>query len=106
VATDRAATPHAPCAHAPAATPSQDDCARQAEELQRMAKALAGRLRRARLDARVGERTDPTPAVADPHRLPLSRPRETRVYVSAQIQAAATALGNALDLLGHTWTEH
>jgi len=105
MATDRAARPHAPCAHAPAAIPTPDDCVQRAEDLQRMCKALAGRLRRARLDARVGERTDPTPAVADPHRLPLSRPREQRVDVSAQMDAAATALGNALDLLGHTWTE-
>jgi len=105
MASDRATLPHAQCPQGPAATPSQDDCAQRAEDLQRMAKALAGRLRKARLDDRVTERTDPTPAVADPHRLPLSRPRENRVDVSAQIDAAATALGNALDLLGHTWTE-
>jgi len=70
-----------------------------------MAKALAGRLRRARLDQRVGTTTDPTPGAADPYRLPLSRPREQRVDVSGQMETAEKALRAALDLLGEPWEQ-
>jgi len=71
-----------------------------------MCKALAGRLHRERLDSRVSTATDPIPNTDDPLRLPLSVARQERIDVSEQMDKAAKAVSDALELLGHRWTEH
>jgi hypothetical protein len=79
------------------------ECASQVADLRRMLTRLAGAT--SGLDQRVRYTTDHAPTGSDPHRSPMSAPRQDRAGIGANLTLARRYLLAALDAAGETWTE-
>ena len=107
MATDRAAT--ATTAHKGPTRGQHETGRRKAllADLRAMVEVLGRELDR--IDSRVATTTDPQATAEDPHRLPLSRPRLTRVRVESKIvpklQDARDLVRDALADAGYRWTD-
>lgn len=91
------------------------ECAPLLSDLGKMLRRLEGATRhdesrarpseRASIDRRVWRTTDRPPTGADPHRSPMSPPRQDRASIGANLTQARRYMRAALDAAGVDWTD-